>query len=118
MSPAGTVESAPQAPVAAAGPRTPLERAVVALRALLPATAQLAVGWRDATLGSHFLMEPVMQAGPARRLELALVEAGSLGNEPDTLSLAWHDAEDARLSLVARLGGPFDPAAREAQSRG
>ena len=114
MSPAGTVESAPQAPVAAAGPRTPLERAVVALRALLPATAQLAVGWRDATLGSHFLMEPVMQAGPARRLELALVEAGSLGNEPDTLSLAWHDAEDARLSLVARLGGPFDPAAREA----
>ncbi len=87
---------------------------MVALRALLPATAQLAVGWRDATLGSHFLMEPVMQAGPARRLELALVEAGSLGNEPDTLSLAWHDAEDARLSLVARLGGPFDPAAREA----
>ena len=65
MSPAGTVESAPQAPVAAAGPRTPLERAVVALRALLPATAQLAVGWRDATLGSHFLMEPVMQGKAA-----------------------------------------------------
>jgi len=96
------------------GPRSALERAVAALHGLLPAGAQLAVGWRDPTLGSRFLMEPAMQAGPARRLELALVEAGSLASDPDTLSLSWHDAEDAQLSLVVRLAGLMDADARQA----
>ncbi|WP_052629519.1 putative bifunctional diguanylate cyclase/phosphodiesterase [Pseudoxanthomonas suwonensis] len=112
MIPAGTVESAPQALVVA-GPRTPLERAVAVLHGLLPPGAQLAVGWRDPVLGNHFLMEPAMQAGPARRLELALAEAGSLSAEPGTLALSWHDAEDANLSLVARLPEALEATTRE-----
>jgi diguanylate cyclase (GGDEF)-like protein len=97
-----------------AGPRTSIERATETLYALLPEGAQLAVGWRDPVLGSHVLVEPVLQAGPARRLELALAEAGSLAAEPGLLSLAWSDAEDARLSLVARLPEDMEPAARDA----
>ncbi|AKC88092.1 membrane protein [Pseudoxanthomonas suwonensis] len=96
-----------------AGPRTPLERAVAVLHGLLPPGAQLAVGWRDPVLGNHFLMEPAMQAGPARRLELALAEAGSLSAEPGTLALSWHDAEDANLSLVARLPEALEATTRE-----
>ncbi|GAB3516649.1 bifunctional diguanylate cyclase/phosphodiesterase [Pseudoxanthomonas daejeonensis] len=113
MSPASTLESAPLAQ-AAVGPRTPLERAAATLHALLPAGAQLAVGWRDATLGNRFLMEPPIQAGPARRLELALAEAGSLAQEPGTVSAYWNDEEGANVSLVAQLQGPLDAAAREA----
>ncbi|WP_372013313.1 putative bifunctional diguanylate cyclase/phosphodiesterase [Pseudoxanthomonas sp. 10H] len=112
MTPAGTVESAAP-PAAAAAPRTPLERAVAALHALLPAGAQLAVGWRDTLLGSHFLMAPAMQAGPARRLELALAEAGSLTSGPGTISLSWSDEEAAHLSVVVQLQGPLDDGARE-----
>ncbi len=100
-------------PAAAAAPRTPLERAVAALHALLPAGAQLAVGWRDTLLGSHFLMAPAMQAGPARRLELALAEAGSLTSGPGTISLSWSDEEAAHLSVVVQLQGPLDDGARE-----
>nr|WP_238389838.1 EAL domain-containing protein [Pseudoxanthomonas koreensis] len=98
---------------ATAGPRTSLERATATLYALLPDRAQLAVGWRDPVLGSHVLVEPVLQAGPARRLELALAEAGTLAAEPGLLSLAWTDAEDARLSLVARLPEDMDAASRD-----
>ena len=83
------------------------------LHALLPPGAQLAVGWRDATLGSHFLMEPAMQAGPARCLELALVEAGTLPVEPGMLALSWHDEEEAHLSLVVQSDAPMDAAASE-----
>jgi len=98
----------------AAGPAMPLERAVAMLYGLLPAGAQLAVGWRDAVLGNHFLMEPALQAGPARRLELAMVEAGSLAAEPGTLSLTWSDDEQARLSLIVRLPEPMEETARTA----
>ncbi|MBO9716953.1 MAG: EAL domain-containing protein [Pseudoxanthomonas sp.] len=108
---AGTVEGTTVAQ--AAVPRTPLERAVAALHALLPPGAQLAVGWRDTVLGSHFLMAPSMQAGPARRLELVLAEAGSLPDEPGTLSLSWHDDEDANLSVVVQLQEAMDEATRE-----